>query len=43
METQKTLISQSKARAILKNVQTTTQLHFSHASKVMLKIPQARL
>ena len=26
-----------------KNVQTTTQLHSSHASKVMLKILQARL
>ena len=26
-----------------KNVQTTTQLHSSHASKVMLQIPQARL
>ena len=26
-----------------KNVQTTTQLHSSHASKVMLKIIQARL
>ena len=26
-----------------KNAQTTTQLHSSHASKVMLQIPQARL
>ena len=26
-----------------KNVQTTTQLHLSHASKIMLKILQARL
>ena len=26
-----------------KNVQTTVQLHFSHTSKVMLKILQARL
>ena len=26
-----------------KNAQTTTQLHSSHASKVMLKILQARL
>ena len=26
-----------------KNAQTTTQLHISHASKVMLKILQARL
>ena len=26
-----------------KNVQTTTQLHSSHTSKVMLKILQARL
>ena len=29
-------------RAVPKNVQTTTQLHSSHASKVMLKILQAR-
>ena len=28
---------------MLKNVQTTTQLHSSQASKVMLKILQARL
>ena len=28
---------------MLKNAQTTTQLHSSHASKVMLKILQARL
>ena len=28
---------------MLKNVQTTTQLHSSHASKVMLQILQARL
>ena len=30
-------------KAIVKNVQTTGQLHSSHASKVMLKILQARL
>ena len=30
-------------KAILKNVQTTGQLHSSHARKVMLKILQARL
>ena len=30
-------------KAILKNAQTTGQLHSSHASKVMLKILQARL
>ena len=29
-------------RAVPKNVQTTAQLHSSHASKVMLKILQAR-
>ena len=35
---------QYQRKAIPKNVQTTTQLHsFSHASKVMLKILQARL
>ena len=35
---------QSQRRAMPKNVQTTTQLAFiSHASKVMLKILQARL
>ena len=28
---------------MLKNVQTTTQLHSSHMSRVMLKILQARL
>ena len=30
-------------KAMPKNVQATTQLHLSHASKVMLKILQARL
>ena len=34
---------QSQRRARPKNVQTTTQLHSSHTSKVMLKILQARL
>ena len=35
---------QSQRKAMPKNAQTTTQLHsFSHASKVMLKILQARL
>jgi len=34
---------QSQRKAILKNVQTTKQLHSSHASKVMLKIFQVRL
>ena len=34
---------QSQRKAILKNVQTTEQLHSSHASKVMLKIFQVRL
>ena len=34
---------QSQRKATPKNVQTTTQLHLSHANKVMLKIPQARL
>ena len=33
---------QSQRKAMLKNAQTTRQLH-SHASKVMLKILQARL
>ena len=30
-------------KAMLKNIQTTTQLHISSASKVMLKILQSRL
>ena len=35
---------QSQRKAMPKNVQTTTQLHsISHASKIMLKILQARL
>ena len=34
---------QSQRKAMLNNVQTTTQLHSSHTSKVMLKILQARL
>ena len=34
---------QSQRKAMPKNVQTTTQLHSSHASKAMLKILQARL
>ena len=34
---------QSQRKAMPKNVQTTTQLYLSHASKVMLKILQARL
>jgi len=33
---------QSQRKAVPKNAQTTTQLHSSHASKVMLKILQAR-
>ena len=32
-----------KAKAMPKNAQTTTQLFISHASKLMLKILQARL
>ena len=34
---------QSQRKALPKNTQTTAQLHSSHASKVMLKILQARL
>ena len=34
---------QSPIKAMPKNAQTTTQLHSSHASKVMLKILQDRL
>ena len=34
---------QSQRKAMPKNAQTTTQLHSSQASKVMLKILQARL
>ena len=34
---------QSQSKAMPKNVQTTTQLLISHASKVILKILQARL
>ena len=34
---------QSQRKAIPKNAQTTSQLHSSHTSKVMLKILQARL
>ena len=34
---------QSQRKAMPKNAQTTTQLHLSHSSKVMLKILQARL
>ena len=34
---------QSQRKAMPKYAQTTTQLHSSHASKVMLKILQARL
>ena len=34
---------QSQRKAMPKNAKTTTQLHSSHASKVMLKILQARL
>ena len=34
---------QFQRKAMPKNVQTTAQLHSSHASKVMLKILQARL
>ena len=34
---------QSQRKAMPKNAQTTPQLHSSHASKVMLKILQARL
>ena len=35
--------SQSQRKAMPKNAQITTQLHSSHASKVMLKILQARI
>ena len=34
---------QSQRKTMPKNAQTTEQLHSSHASKVMLKILQARL
>ena len=34
---------QPQRRAMPKNAQTIAQLHSSHISKVMLKIPQARL
>ena len=34
---------QSQRKAMSKSAQSTTQLHSSHASKVMLKILQARL
>ena len=34
---------QSQRKAMLKNAQTTAQLHSSHTSKVMLKILQVRL
>ena len=34
---------QFQRKAMPKNAQTTTQLHSSHASKVLLKILQARL
>ena len=34
---------QSQRKALPKNVQITTQLHISHASKIMLKILQPRL
>ena len=34
---------QPQGKAMPKSVQTTTQLHSSHASKVMLKVLQARL
>ena len=34
---------QSQRKAMPKNVQTTAQLHSSHASKVMIKILHARL
>ena len=34
---------QSQRKAMAKNAQTTTQLHISYASKIMLKILQARL
>ena len=34
---------QSQRKAMPKNIQTTTQLHSSHTSKVMHKILQARL
>ena len=34
---------QSQRKAMPKHAQTTAQLHLSHASKVMLKIFQARL
>ena len=34
---------QSQRKAMPKNVQTTAQVHSSHASKVMLKILQSKL
>ena len=34
---------QSQRKAMTKNAQTTTKLHASHTSKVMLKILQTRL
>ena len=34
---------QSQRKAMPKNAQTTAQLHITHARKVMLKIPLARL
>ena len=34
---------QSQRKAMLKNVQTTTQLHSSHTSKLMLKMLQVSL
>ena len=40
---EKSVFIQSQRKAMPKNVQTTTQLHSSHTSKVMLKILQARL
>ena len=39
----RSIFTQSQRKAMPKNAQTTTQLHSSHASKVMLKILQARL
>ena len=40
---QKPISLQSQRKAMPKNVQTTTQLHSFHASKIMLKILEARL
>ena len=40
---ERSVFIQSQRRAMPKNIQTTTQLNSSHASKLMLKILQVRL